>query len=106
MGTLDGKVAFITGAGRGQGRAHALRLAEEGAHIIALDCPSQGSIPHPLATEDDLNETVKLVEKLDRRILGVVGDVRNQADLDSAVESGLAEFGRIDVVVANAGAWS
>ncbi|QHE73210.1 mycofactocin-coupled SDR family oxidoreductase [Rhodococcus sp. WAY2] len=106
MSRMDGKVAFITGAGRGQGRAHALRLAEEGAHIIALDCPSQGAIPHPLATEDDLNETVKLVEKLDRRILGLVGDVRNQADLDSAVESGLAEFGRIDVVVANAGAWS
>ncbi|MGX7731002.1 mycofactocin-coupled SDR family oxidoreductase [Rhodococcus sp. 2H158] len=106
MSRMDGKVAFITGAGRGQGRAHALRLAEEGADIIALDCPSQGAIPHPLATEDDLNETVRLVEKLDRRILGVVGDVRNQADLDSAVESGLAEFGRIDVVVANAGAWS
>jgi NAD(P)-dependent dehydrogenase (short-subunit alcohol dehydrogenase family) len=73
---------------------------------VALDCPSQGDIPHPLATEDDLNETVRLVEKLDRRILGIVGDVRSQASLDSAVESGLAEFGHIDVVVANAGAWS
>jgi SDR family mycofactocin-dependent oxidoreductase len=103
---MDGKVALITGAGRGQGRAHAQRLAREGADIIALDCPSQGTIPYPLATEDDLNQTVKSVEELDRRILGVVGDVRNQADLDSAVESGLAEFDRIDVVVANAAAVS
>ncbi|KZF13189.1 oxidoreductase [Rhodococcus sp. EPR-157] len=106
MGRMDGKVAFITGAGRGQGRAHAIRLAEEGAEIIALDCPAQGNIPHPLATKEDLNETVRLVEKLDRRILGIVGDVRNQASLDSAVEAGIAEFGHIDTVVANAGAWS
>lgn len=106
MGRMDGKVAFITGAGRGQGRAHAIRLAEEGADIVALDCPSQGSIPHPLATEEDLNETVRWVEKLDRRILGIVGDVRSQASLDSAVAAGIAEFGHIDVVVANAGAWS
>lgn len=103
---MDGKVVMITGAGRGQGRAHAVRLAEEGADIIALDCPSQGTIPYDLASEADLHETLKLVEELGRRIVGVQGDVRSQTDLDSAVKSGLAEFGRIDVVVANAAAWT
>lgn len=106
MGRMDGKVVLITGAGRGQGRCHAIRLAEEGADIIALDCPAQGAIPHPLATEDDLQETVKLVESLDRRIVPVTGDVRRQGDLDLAVERGIAEFGKVDVVVANAAAWS
>lgn len=106
MGRMDGKVVLITGAGRGQGRSHAVRLAQEGADIVALDCPAQGAIPHPLATETDLKETVALVEALDRRILGVSGDVRVQSDLDTAVERGIAEFGKIDVVVANAAAWS
>lgn len=106
MGRMDGKVVLITGAGRGQGRSHAVRLAEEGADIIALDCPPQGAIPHPLATEADLKETVALVEALDRRIVAVSGDVRLQSDLDAAVERGVAEFGKIDVVVANAAAWS
>lgn len=106
MGRMDGKVALITGAGRGQGRAHAVRLAEEGADIIALDCPQQGAIPYQLATESDLAETAKLVEALDRRIVSVPGDVRKQSDLDNAVQQGVAEFGHIDVVVANAAAWT
>ncbi|MGF0131542.1 mycofactocin-coupled SDR family oxidoreductase [Dietzia cinnamea] len=106
MGRMNGKVALITGAGRGQGRAHAIRLAEEGASIIALDCPAQGAIPHPLATEADLDETVKEVRSRGGNIIGVVGDVRNQADLDAAVERGIQEFGHIDTVVANAAAWS
>lgn len=106
MGRMDGKVALITGAGRGQGRAHAIRLAEEGADIVALDCPAQGAIPYQLATEADLQETVKQVEALDRRIIAVPGDVRKQSDLDSAVERGITEFGHIDTVVANAAAWT
>lgn len=106
MGRMDGKVVLITGAGRGQGRAHAIRLAQEGADIIALDCPAQGAIPYQLATEADLQETVKEVEALDRRILAVPGDVRRQADLDGAVQQGIAEFGHIDVVIANAAAWT
>ncbi|PQP12177.1 mycofactocin-coupled SDR family oxidoreductase [Rhodococcus opacus] len=106
MGRMNGKVALITGAGRGQGRAHAIRLAEEGADIIALDCPAQGSIPYQLATEADLDETVKRVEALDRRIIAIHGDVRTQSDLDGAVQRGMAELGQIDTVVANAGAWT
>lgn len=106
MGRMDGKVVLITGAGRGQGRAHAIRLAQEGADIIALDCPAQGAIPYQLATEADLQETVKEVEALDRRILAIPGDVRRQSDLDGAVQQGIAEFGHIDVVVANAAAWT
>jgi NAD(P)-dependent dehydrogenase (short-subunit alcohol dehydrogenase family) len=81
-------------------------LAQEGADIIALDVPAQGAVPYGLATEEDLAETVREVEALDRRILGVHGDVRNQADLDTAVERGIAEFGQIDCVVANAAVWS
>lgn len=106
MGRMDGKVVLITGAGRGQGRAHAVRLAQEGADIVALDCPAQGAIPYGLATTEDLHETVKAVEALDRRIVAITGDVREQADLDGAVERGIAELGRIDCVVANAGAWT
>ncbi|HZZ48646.1 MAG TPA: mycofactocin-coupled SDR family oxidoreductase [Pseudonocardia sp.] len=106
MGRMDGKVALITGAGRGQGRSHAVRLAQEGADIVAIDCPAQGAVPYGLATQDDLNETVRAVEELDRRILAVTGDVREQTSLDGAVERGLAEFGHIDCVVANAGVWS
>lgn len=106
MGRMEGKVVLITGAGRGQGRSHAVRLAEEGADVIALDAPGQGAIPHPLASEADLKETVRLVEALDRRIVAVSGDVRRQADLDAAVEQGIDTFGKIDVVVANAAAWS
>jgi SDR family mycofactocin-dependent oxidoreductase len=104
MGRMDGKVAMITGAGRGQGRAHAVTLAREGAEILALDCPDVSSvIPYAMATPEDLRETVRLVEALDRRIIAVEGDVRRQAELDELVERGIAEFGHIDVCVANAG---
>ena len=104
MQRLDGKVALITGAARGQGRSHAVRLAEEGADIIAIDiCEQIASCPYPGATEDDLAETVRLVEKLDRRIVAVKADVRSSAQLDAAAASGLAELGRIDIVCANAG---
>lgn len=104
MQRLDGKVALITGAARGQGRSHAIRLAEEGADIIAIDvCEQIASCPYPGATDDDLAETVRLVEKLDRRIVAVKADVRSSEQLDAAVASGLAELGRIDIVCANAG---
>jgi SDR family mycofactocin-dependent oxidoreductase len=103
-GRFTGRVAFITGAARGQGRAHALRLAREGADILALDLagPLPG-VPYESATPDDLAETAAGVEKLDRRILTHVGDVRDLADMKAFVAQGVAEFGRLDVVVANAG---
>jgi SDR family mycofactocin-dependent oxidoreductase len=104
MGRVQGKVAFITGAARGQGRSHAVRLAEEGADIIAVDlCHDIESIKYSLAGPDDLKETVRLVEGLDRRIVAVAADVRERAQLREALESGLAELGRLDIVVAQAG---
>jgi (+)-trans-carveol dehydrogenase len=107
MGKLEGKVAVVTGAGRGQGRAHAVRLAEEGADIIAIDiCEQIDSVPYELSSEDDLAGTGKLVEELDRRIITLKGDVRSRADMESAVSAGIAELGRLDIVVANAGIWS
>ncbi|HEX3921024.1 MAG TPA: mycofactocin-coupled SDR family oxidoreductase [Streptosporangiaceae bacterium] len=104
MGRVQDKVAFITGAARGQGRSHAVRLAEEGADIIAVDlCQDIESIKYPLAGPDDLKETVRLVEGLDRRIVAVRADVRERTQLQGALESGLAELGRVDIVVAQAG---
>jgi SDR family mycofactocin-dependent oxidoreductase len=101
---LKGKVAFITGAARGQGRAHAVRLATDGADIIAVDlCDQIASVPYPLATPDDLAATVKLVEDTGARIVAARGDVRDRASLSSALQAGLDEFGRLDIVVANAG---
>jgi len=101
---MDGKVAFITGAARGQGRSHALRLAEEGAEIIAVDlCRPVETAPYELATADDLAETAKLVEELDRRIVAREADVRDLAQLQAVVQEGVSEFGHIDVVCANAG---
>ncbi|MBP2369855.1 mycofactocin-coupled SDR family oxidoreductase [Pseudonocardia parietis] len=103
-GRLEGKVAFVTGAARGQGRSHAVRLAQEGADIIAVDiCEQIESNPYPLATDADLAETALLVEKLDRRIVTRKADVRERHQLQEAVEAGIAELGRLDVVVANAG---
>jgi len=103
-GSLKGKVALITGAARGQGRAHAVRLAAEGADIVAVDlCAQIDSVPYPLATADDLAATVKLVEDTGARIVAKQGDVRDRAALDAAVKAGLDEFGRLDIVVANAG---
>jgi SDR family mycofactocin-dependent oxidoreductase len=101
---MDGKVALITGAARGQGRAHAVRLAQEGAGIVALDlCDSVSSAPYKGATPADLAHTVRLVEECDQRVLAVQADVRDLPALQKAVEDGMSEFGRLDVVVANAG---
>ena len=103
-GPLNGKVAFITGAARGQGRAHAVRLAADGASVIAVDlCEQIASVPYPLATPEDLAATVKLVEDTGARIVARHGDVRDRASLSSALQAGLDEFGRLDIVVANAG---
>lgn len=103
-GRVEGKVAFITGAARGQGRSHAVRLAEEGADIVAVDlCGPVPGLPYPPATSDDLAETVRLVEALDRRIVAATADVRDEAGLRAAVDDGVAQLGRLDIVVANAG---
>jgi SDR family mycofactocin-dependent oxidoreductase len=104
MGLLDGKVAFITGAARGQGRSHAITLAREGADIIAVDlCQQASTVPYPMATPDDLAETVKEVEALDRRIIAAQADIRDLARLTEVVDQGVAELGRLDIVLANAG---
>lgn len=104
MGRVQDKVVFITGAARGQGRAHAVRLAEEGADIIAVDiCAQIGSVGYPLASRDDLDETARLVEKLDRRIVALTADVRDRTALQAAVAEGVATLGRLDAVVAQAG---
>lgn len=102
-GRVEGQVAFITGAARGQGRSHAIRLAQEGADIIALDlCAQIDSAPYALATPADLAETVAQVEAFDRRIVAVEADVRDPDAMTSAVEAGVAELGRLDIVSANA----
>jgi SDR family mycofactocin-dependent oxidoreductase len=104
---LDGKVALITGGARGQGRAHATTCAREGADVIVVDIADQlESVPYKMATQDDLAQTVREVEALDRRALAVTADVRSQEQLDEAVTRGLAEFGQIDILIANAGIWT
>ena len=104
---VQGKVAFITGAARGQGRSHAVRLAEEGADIIGVDiCAQVDTVPYPMATSEDLLETQQLVEKLGRRMVIREADVRDAEALRAAVTDGIAELGRLDIVVANAGIWS
>ena len=103
-GRVDGKVAFITGAARGQGRSHAVRLAEEGADIIAVDiCRGFDDSPAPAATPEDLAETADMVKNLDRRIITAEVDVRDFDALKAAVDSGVEQLGRLDIVVANAG---
>jgi SDR family mycofactocin-dependent oxidoreductase len=103
-GRVQGKVALITGAARGQGRAHAVRLAQEGADIIAVDVAAPlPSVAYDSATPEELAETAALVEKLDRRIVTARVDVRDLDALRTAVDDGVAELGRLDVVVANAG---
>jgi SDR family mycofactocin-dependent oxidoreductase len=104
MGLLDGKVAFISGGARGQGRSHALRLAAEGADIITFDiCEQLPTVAYAGATEDDLAETVKLVEECDRRIVARKADVRDLGAVQAVFDEGVAEFGRVDIVLANAG---
>lgn len=104
MGRVDGKTVFITGAARGQGRSHAIRLAEEGADIVAVDiCGPIESARYELGSDADLAFTVKEVESLGRRIVALQADVRDRAALQKAFDAGVAEFGGIDVVLANAG---
>jgi SDR family mycofactocin-dependent oxidoreductase len=103
-GRVAGKVAFVTGAGHGQGRSHAIRLAEEGADIIAVDILADyDSVPYPMATQADLDQTVKAVEALDRRVIAAKADVRDAAALKAAVDEGVAQLGKLDIVAANAG---
>ena len=103
-GQFDGKVVFITGAARGQGRSHAVRFAEEGADVIALDlCEQIDSVAYPMPTREDLDETVNLVEKTGRRIVAEQADVRDFERLKEVVAGGVAELGRLDFVIANAG---
>ncbi len=105
MGLVDGKVALVTGAARGQGRSHAVRLASEGADVIAVDiCADKlQTLSYALATEDDLDETISQIEATGRRAVKAVADVRSLSETQQAVEAGLAELGRIDIVCANAG---
>ncbi|TWF82041.1 (+)-trans-carveol dehydrogenase [Pseudonocardia hierapolitana] len=104
MGRMEGKVAFITGAARGQGRAHAIRLAGEGADIIVTDIAGPvDTVSYPSATPEDLAETVKEVEALDRRVVSFVADVRDHDALAGGLAAGVEELGGLDVVVANAG---
>lgn len=104
MGQLDGKVAFITGAGRGQGRSHAVLLAEHGADVIAVDIGADiPTVPYPMATADDLAETARLVEATGRRCVTALADVREIGALQKALDHGIAELGGVDIVLANAG---
>src|SRR6516225_4912839 len=101
---FEGKVALITGAARGQGRSHAVRFAEEGADVIAVDlCEQIESVAYPMARPADLDDTVNLVEKTGRRIVAERADVRDFDRLKSVVANGVAELGRVDFVIANAG---
>lgn len=104
MGTFDGKVALITGGARGQGRSHAIALAREGATIALVDAPGDvGSVPYPLGTKEDLDNTVAMVEEVGGRALALTADVRSSADVERAVATTLQEFGSIDILLANAG---
>ena len=107
MGKLDGKVALVTGAARGQGRSHAIRLAEEGADIIAIDlCAEVASTEYKGSTPEDLDETARFVEKTGKHAYTAIADVRDLQGLQDAVDAGIKEFGRLDTVVANAGIFS
>lgn len=107
MGRMEGKVAFVTGAARGQGRSHCLTLAREGAKIIGLDlCRSVEEVAYPLATDENLAETERLLKEIGAESALMQGDVRDIDAVQAAVDAGLQQFGQIDVVVANAGVWT
>lgn len=107
MGRLDGKVALITGGGRGMGQSHAVTFAREGADVVIIDAPGQiASVPYAMGTEEDLASVKAEVEALDRRCIAAAGDVRDQARLDEIVAEAVSELGGIDICVANAGIWS
>jgi SDR family mycofactocin-dependent oxidoreductase len=104
MGSLDGRVVFITGAARGQGRSHAVTFAEQGANIVGIDiCADLDVVPYKLGTYDDLEETARLVEKTGQEMLIQKADVRDKAALQTAFDAGVQQFGHIDTVIANAG---
>ncbi|MGH3446864.1 MAG: mycofactocin-coupled SDR family oxidoreductase [Nocardioidaceae bacterium] len=106
MGLLDGKVALITGGARGQGRAHAITSAREGADVVLVDITEPvATTQYRTATAEDMAHTVSAVEALGRKAVAIVGDVRSQSDLDGAVERALTDFDRIDILIANAGIW-
>jgi SDR family mycofactocin-dependent oxidoreductase len=107
MGSLDGSVAFITGAARGQGRSHAVMMAESGADIVAIDiCGQVEGVNYAMATEEDLQETIRLVEGTGRKIFARKADVRDAQQLDDVLAEAFEQFGRLDHVVANAGIWA
>jgi SDR family mycofactocin-dependent oxidoreductase len=104
VGKLDGKVAFISGVARGQGRSHAIRLAREGADIIGIDiCADIPANHYPMASRAELDETIALVEQAGGKMVGTVADVRDFHQVRSAIDAGVAHFGRLDIVLANAG---
>src|SRR4051794_5860109 len=106
MGLLDGKVGLVTGAGHGQGRTHAVRMAAEGADVIVCDiCAPVAQTGAPMASYDELRETARLIEAAGRRAVVGIADVRDRIALQAVVDEGLAAFGHLDVVAANAGIW-
>ncbi|MFC8315096.1 mycofactocin-coupled SDR family oxidoreductase [Gordonia sp. NPDC057258] len=101
---LDGKVALVTGAARGQGRSHAVRMAEQGADIVAIDiCDQITTVNYAMSTPDDLQQTAKMVDATDSRVIAKIADVRSRDALQAAIDDAVAQFGRLDIVVANAG---
>jgi SDR family mycofactocin-dependent oxidoreductase len=107
MGRFDDKVVFITGGAKSQGRSHALAFAKEGADIVVCDIAEQlGTIPHTMGTQADLDETARMVEKLDQRCVAITADVRSTDGMNAAVEQAVSELGKVDVLIANAGVLS
>ncbi|MHA6783082.1 mycofactocin-coupled SDR family oxidoreductase [Pseudonocardia saturnea] len=107
MGRFDDKVVFVTGGAKSQGRSHALAFAKEGADIVVCDIARQlGTIPHTMGTRTDLDETARMVEKLDQRCVAITADVRDTGEINGAVEQAVSELGRVDILLANAGVLS
>src|SRR6516162_8426851 len=104
MGRVDRQVVGLNGGARGQGRSHAVRLAEEGAQIVISDIAEQlASVPYPMSTEEDLAETVRLVEELDQRCVAVKADARSAEDMKRVADAAMAEFGHVDILAVNHG---